>query len=372
MSVGGCAAIPSDGPSERVITAAAKPTSASPLLMVDLSFQTAQIVESVPPASAPSLANAVSHAPNDIIGEGDVLAISIFEPTGASLFQVNNPEASMAPLGSGQESLPRVLVSPEGMVDVPFTDPVHVAGLTPAAAGKAIRAALSKRVANPQVLVSVISSSANSVSVLGEVRTVGRFPLAANADRLLDIITLAGGPTKPSQDIDVEIVRGDQMTSAPMAEFLRIPAENVRLAPRDQVRLIPHERKYDVFGAFGHVAQTPIVDDRVSLAGAISRVGGLDTWSANNSAVYVFRFERPEVVKALGLSGPVTPRGTPIVYHLDMRTNAAALLIADSFYIRDGDLLYVPRADLVTVTKFMQAVNALAQAGYSIKVTGVP
>ena len=68
----------------------------------------------------------------------------------------------------------------------------------------------------------------------------------------------------------------------------------------------------------------------------------------------------------------MTPRGVPTVYKIDMKQNPSAFLIADEFNIENGDLIYVPRASLVSVTKFMQVVNAISQAGYSIKLTGMP
>lgn len=371
LAVGGCSVIPTDGPSGRTITKAAEaPGAAVPL--VDLDFRVTQAIAAVPPSLAPSVAGASSDAASDLIREGDTLAISIFEPNGAAVFQPNSSDPTSASVSTGQQALPRIVVDPRGAIDVPFAGMVQVAGLRPDAAGAAIARIMSRRIPNPQVVVSVLSSNANSVSVLGEAKLVGRFPLSPNSDRLLDIIAMAGGPIQPYQDIEVQIVRGDQTVSIPMADLLHSADQNIRLAPKDQIRLLPNQRKYSVFGAFGHVTQVPIVDDQVSLANAISRVGGIDTWSADNATVYLFRFERPEVAKALGVGGMTTPRGVPMIYRLNLRTNAAGLLVADSLDVRNGDLLYVPRADLVAVSKFMQTVNAFAQTGYTIRATGGP
>ena len=367
-----CSIVPNDGPDSRTIVQGANRPAQAGYLLVNLDFNVAQIAGSVPRPVLLGLTGKSSDARHDLIREGDNLSVAIFEPSGASLFQANSPDSSFGPAGGSQEALPRLTVNADGAVEVPFAGPVRVTGLTSEGAAAAIRNGLHGRVANPQVLVSVLSSSANSVSVLGEVRNVGRFPLTANSDRLLDVIAAAGGPTKPYQDIEVQIVRGAETVSAPMALLMNGPDQDIRLAPHDQVRLLPHERKYSVFGAFGRVTQTPMVDDHISLATAISRVGGLDNFSANDSAVFVFRFERPEVVRALGLTGTPTPRGLPMVYKLNLRANGASLLIADHFNIENGDLIYVPRAGLVAVQKFMQIINSIAQTGYSVKVTGVP
>jgi polysaccharide biosynthesis/export protein len=371
LAAGGCAVIPTDGPTSHTIAAAsATPDAAVPL--VDLDFKVAQTVAAVPPDLPPSVAEVSSDAASDVIREGDTLALSIFEANGAEVFQPNSSDPTTANVSASQQALPRIVVDPRGAVDVPFAGMVHVAGLTPDQAGVAVAHAMSRRIPNPQVVVSVLSSNANSVSVMGEVRGVGRFPLSPNGDRLLDIITLAGGPTKPYQDIDVQIVRGERTVSIPMADVLRSADQNIRLAPKDQIRLLPNERKYSVFGAFDHVTQIPVVDDHVSLAAAISRAGGMDTWTADNATVFVFRFERPEVARALDVRGMTTPRGVPMIYRLNLRKSPAGLLIADSFDVHNGDLLYVPRANLVAVTKFMQVVNAFAQTGYTVRATGGP
>jgi polysaccharide export outer membrane protein len=370
--LGACSVVPSDGPNSHTITKAATRPGQAGYVLINLDFRVAQIASSIPTPVLFGLTGKDSGARHDLIREGDNLSVAIFEPTGASLFQSNSPDSSFGPAGGAQEALPRLTVNADGAIEVPFAGAVRVAGLTAEGAAAAIRNGLHGRVANPQVLVNILSSSANSVSVLGEVRNVGRFPLTANSDRLLDVIAAAGGPTKPYQDIEVQIVRGGETVSAPMALLMTGTGQDIRLAPHDQIRLLPKERKYSVFGAFGRVTQTPMVDDHISLATAMSRVGGLDNYTANDSAIFVFRFERPEVVKALGLTGTATPRGVPMVYRLNLRSNGASLLVADAFNIENGDIIYVPRAGLVALQKFMQIVNSVAQTGYSVKVTGVP
>jgi polysaccharide export outer membrane protein len=373
LALAGCGIIPSDGPSGRAVVQAGGAARAAPYLLVKLDYRVAEAASSAPRKVTLSLADASSEARDDIIREGDTLVVSIYEASGAAVFSSGGADAPLTGSSTHQDlpTTPRV-VDADGCVTLPFAGRIRVAGLTPDAAGAAIRGVVRGQFDNPQVLVDVTSSSANSVSVLGDVRNVNRFRLTPHNDRLLDVIAEAGGPTLPYQDILIEIVRGSESVKAPMTEVMDDPAENIRLAPHDQVRLLPNERKYSVFGAFGHVTQTPITDPHLSLAGAISRAGGLDTWTADDTSVFVFRFERPEVIAALGLSGAMTPRGVPVVYQLDFQKNPGGLLVADNFDVRSDDLIYVPRAGLVTLNKFMQAVNAVAQANYAFSVTGVP
>ena len=237
-------------------------------------------------------------------------------------------------------------------------------------AAEAIRRSLRGRVYDPQVTVSVLASAANSVTVIGEVHTAGRFPLSPNSDRLLDIVALAGGPTRPPGDLAVAIVRGPQAVTAPWTVLMSEPEENVRLAPGDQVRLLYRPRKFSTFGAIGKSQQISIEDDELTLAGAIGRTGGLDTNGANPASVLLFRFERPEVAARLGVTLAPGAKGVPVVYRLNLR-DPAGYLIANSFNVQADDLLYAPRADAAELRKFLELVNTAAQIGYDVRVTSI-
>src|SRR6185312_8172368 len=126
---------------------------------------------------------------------------------------------------------------------------------------------------------------------------------------------------------------------------LRDEQQNVRLAPRDQVRLVYQPRKFSTFGALGRAAQIPLEDEKVTMAAALSRTGGLDSRSADARSVLVFRFERPEVASALGVAAPPRPKGVPIIYLLNLR-DPSGLFIANQFEIEPDDLIYVPRSNL--------------------------
>src|SRR5262249_45280650 len=147
------------------------------------------------------------------------------------------------------ESFPHIVVDSRGMLSIPFAGDVRVAGLTPRAASDAIRAALHGRAVDPQVAVTRVESPGGSVTVMGEVRNSGRIMLAPNNDRLLDVIAAAGGITKSPGNIEVVVARGTMNAHESFADLLRNPADNIRLAPRDQVRLLYAARKYSTFGA---------------------------------------------------------------------------------------------------------------------------
>ena len=301
--LGGCASLPDDGPTSRDVARDAAPRTAS-YALVDLDYRTAQIIAATPPRPLASLASANSDVAHDRIAAGDALQVLIFEPGASGLFAARATAGAPAPGG-----LDHAMVSEGGDIQVPYAGLVHVAGFTAEGAAEAIRRSLRGRVYDPQVTVSVLASAANSVTVIGEVHTAGRFPLSPNSDRLLDIVALAGGPTRPPGDLAVAIVRGPQAVTAPWTVLMSEPEENVRLAPGDQVRLLYRPRKFSTFGAIGKSQQISIEDDELTLAGAIGRTGGLDTNGANPASVLLFRFERPEVAARLGVTLPPAQKG---------------------------------------------------------------
>jgi polysaccharide export outer membrane protein len=370
--LGACSSLPHDGPSAgafgKASQAGGRPAVQRDFARVDLDYRAAEQVAANPAPALAGLAEAGSAAPNDRLGEGDVVAVTIFEAGGSVLFSSSSEGARVA--SGGTESLPHLTVDQDGCVMIPFGGRVRVAGLTVVEAARAIQGRLRGRAVDPQVEVGLVTNVSNSVTVMGEIRTVGRVPLSANNERLLDVLAVAGGPTRPPGDILVTIVRGDEVASAPLVTLLRDPAQNVRLAPRDQVRLLYVPRKYSTFGAFGRVSEQQIEDENLSLAEAISRNGGLDTLTANAASVMLFRFERPEVASALGVHMAPSAKGVPIVYRLNLM-EPKGFFVANKFEVRPNDIIYVPRSDSTEFKKFLELVTIVSQVTYNLTVTPV-
>lgn len=361
----GCSTLPRDGPSARAIDRGAEAdANGADYAIVELDYAAAERIRAVAAPYLGSLAGAASTEQVDVIGEGDVLSIAIFEPSG-SLFGAGS---STQGVRSGNQSLPGIAVDRNGAVTVPFAGAVRVAGLTPTEASGAIRRALVGRVGNPQVTVTVQENVSNTVTVLGEVRQPGRAPLSVNAHTLLDVIAERGGPARPAQDIEVQIRRDGQSYSAPLTAVNTDFNENIRLQRGDQINLVHVPRRFRTFGALGAVAEADMPAGDLTLASALARAGGLNDNFANARSVLVFRFERPEVAEALGLTQPPTIRGVPVVYRLDLE-EASGLFTASTFEIRPDDTIYAPRATAAELRKFFEFVQQISRVVYDISVT---
>jgi polysaccharide export outer membrane protein len=371
-SVGACAAIPRDGPSPRTVTKEAS-SGAGRYGLVDVTYETTQQIASHAPATIALLSDGGSDAPNDIIAPGDEISLSIFEAADGGLFvrslgaNIGGTGSSSAPAGAqaGQQALPRMVVDRDGDLAVPFGGPVHVAGLTPAQASDAVRASLGGKAVDPQVSLVVMNSRANTVGVIGLVKLPGHYPLAPAHDRLLDILETAGGATQPPGDVEVVVSRRNHSAGASLAEVLAQPEDNIRLAPHDEIRVLDQPRKFMTFGAVGHSSEFPMQDPTVTLAEALGRAGGIDNNSANSRWVMVFRFERPEIARALGVTAPPTIKGVPIVYRVNLR-DPRGYFLAGNFNVDPNDLIYVARSDLTESRKFLDFVNTISSINYEL------
>jgi polysaccharide biosynthesis/export protein len=95
-----------------------------------------------------------------------------------------------------------VTVADDGTLRIPYVGPVPVGGLSPDAAARRAEKALKdgRFFVNPHVTITAVLSLSQRVSVLGEVKTPGRYPIDAKTS-IVDLIALAGGFTDLSASV---------------------------------------------------------------------------------------------------------------------------------------------------------------------------
>ena len=371
--LGGCSTLPRDGPSGASVNDGATTASAlGSYALVPLTYEVTERIKQVPPQFFGTLAAGSSEQPADLIGEGDTLAISIFDPSGSlfggTLGAGSSSGRTNTTLSGGNQALPGATVDRTGSVTIPFGGQVRVQGLTSTQAAAAIRRALVGKVAHPQVLVSIAGNASNTVNVLGDVRQPGRAPLGVNSDRILDVIAAAGGSARTTDDLTISIQRDGRIYTAPLSAVTTEFGENVRLQRGDVINVQYKPRRFSTFGGLNAVAQVDMPAGPMTLTGAMSKVGGLNTNTANARRVLIFRFERPEVAQALGIAQPATPRGVPVVYELNF-ADAANVFAATNMQVMPEDVIYVPLAGAAEMRKFFEVVQSLTRVVYDVSVT---
>jgi len=88
-----------------------------------------------------------------------------------------------------------VPVRPDGRISLPIINDIQAAGLTPLQLQSRLSKALADYIQSPEVSVIVREVHSFNVSVLGHVKTPGRYELTRRVT-VLDVLALAGGLTE--------------------------------------------------------------------------------------------------------------------------------------------------------------------------------
>ena len=292
------------------------------------------------------------------IGIGDNGTVTIWEAAGGGLFG-SSSIAGVSP-GSRSVTIPEQVVARDGGISVPFADRIPVAGKSQLDVQNTIERRLAEKAIEPQVIVVVTKSVTNAATVSGEVVSGSRIPLSVNGDRLLDLIALAGGAKAPVYETFVRLSREGVTATIPMETLVSDPAENIYAWPGDVLTLVRIPQTFSVFGATGQNVQLSFNAERMTLAEALAKAGGLQDLRADPAGVFLFRFEPPAVVGALKAAPlAIGPGGSsPVVYRLDL-SDANSYFFAQRFPVEDKDIIYVANARLNELQKFFNLLNTI-------------
>jgi polysaccharide export outer membrane protein len=138
-----------------------------------------------------------------VIGPGDLLEVAVWDNTVVSR---------------------TVPVRPDGKISLPLLHDVQAAGLTPMQLTECLNTALVRYIETPAVSVIVREVHSFKVSVLGEVKTPGRFELTGRTT-VLDALAMAGGLNEFADRGRIVILRREGMITR------QIPFAYDRLTP---------------------------------------------------------------------------------------------------------------------------------------------
>ena len=362
-----CSALPGAGPD--LFTTASVDDWAGGPRVVDID---GHVIATLRSGNNPSLTAFSSYQPASapVIGIGDIVRVNIWEAAPGNLFNAANGGTVL--VGSaGGTVIPEQVVQPGGTINVPFAGDIKVAGKLPREVETAIVRKLSSKAVDPQALVSVTKSAANSVTVTGDAVAGGMVQLTPSSERVLDAISMVGGIRTPINDTNVSLSRDGKVVTVPFLVLTKNAGENIRLSPRDVLSVYGHRRTYTILGAARAQSDIPFDLPIVTLAQALGRAGGLDDNKADATNVLIFRYEPAGLIstmfgEAAGGSEPV-----PVIYRLNMRS-AAGLFYAKDFYMHDGDVVFITNAPGAELAKFLSIVGtAVAPAAYSASIYNV-
>lgn len=312
---------------------------------------------------------------------------------------------TVAPRGQNATVIPKQQVEGDGAISVPYAGRIPAAGRSPEEVQKIIEARLAEKALQPQALVIVEKSAANTVTVLlpasvpisaagvlkpsiasvaaglanpvpGISATVtgppslgeappapaagARVPLSPGGDRLLQVIAAGGGAKSPVYESFVQLSRNGVTATIPMRQLVSDPAEDIYAQPGDVLTLVRVPQTFSVFGATGRNAEIPFDAEGITLAEALAKSQGLHDDLADPGGAFLFRYEPNSMVNAL--NQPVATRSqngtSPVAYRFNFG-DGKSYLLAQQFPIRDGDVIFVADAGAAQAQKLFTLLQTI-------------
>ncbi|MGO8910326.1 MAG: polysaccharide biosynthesis/export family protein [Bradyrhizobium sp.] len=362
----GCGLLPGTGPKSDAVagnaTAGVRSATALPYALVDITADTIGFL------SQPNLISFKGEfpdkrpKPNQVVGVGDVLNISIFEAAPGGLF---TPGQAAGARPGNFVDLPAQAVDQKGSIYVPYAGEIPAAARTIPEIQQAVVARLRNRAIEPQVVISLNQQHSSVVSVLGDVNTPGVLALNSVGERLLALIARAGGPKFEAIESYVTLQRDGKRVRVLLSRVVHDPNENIFIRPNDVIFITHEAPSFTALGAlnqnvFGFNSEIPFDVETLTLAQAMGKAGGLNDQQSDPAEVYVYRYEDRHFLEKLGVD---TTRFTfekiPTIYRLNLR-DPSGYLLAGGFQIRSKDIMYVANARVVDYYKLLLLINNTA------------
>jgi polysaccharide biosynthesis/export protein len=363
-----CSLLPGTGPKSDAVegnaTAGVRSAAPLPYALVDVTSDTIGFL------SQPNLITFKGEFPDkrakpeQVVGVGDVLNISIFEAAPGGLF---TPGTAAGARPGNFVDLPAQAVDQKGSIYVPYAGEIPAAARTIPDIQQAIVARLRNRAIEPQVVVSLNQQHSSVVSVLGDVNTPGVLALNSVGERLLALIARAGGPKFEAIESYVTLQRDGKRVKVLLSRVVHDPRENIFIRPNDVIFLTRESPSFTALGAlnqnvFGFNSEIPFDVETLTLAQAMGKAGGLNDNQSDPSELYVYRYEQRHYLEKLGVDTTrFTSEMIPTIYHVNLR-DPSGMLLASAFQMKIKDVMYVANAKVVDYYKLLLLINNTATA----------
>ncbi len=272
-----------------------------------------------------------------VLGIGDVLSIGVWD----------HPELTIPAAVQRTAEFDGFRIQADGTITYAYAANVPAAGKTIRQLHDVLVKKLSKVIEKPQLDLKVVGFKSQRAYVTGEVKKPGVFAISEIPLTLIDALNLAGGLSERADWRTVNFTRDNQTEIIKLDDFYT-------QGDISQNRLIKHgdiihvnrtdNQKVFVLGDVNKAGSIEINRYGLSLAEALSDVGGLNEQTANANGVFVLR-KRPENEEGIVAD----------VYQLHAQ-NVVALVLADQFKLQARDIVYVTTAPIARWNRLIQQI----------------
>lgn len=314
--------------------------------------------EALPPTPPAALAELLRDRPEPyVIGPQDVLLVTVWD----------HPEITLALGEYRTDSASGLVVDEDGYLFFLYVGRLLVKGLTVPEARARLTAELARVLQKPQVDLKVLSYRSQKVFVGGEVKTPGVYNITDVPFTLAEAVNRSGGFLPTADDSHLILSRGDKTWTLDFQTLMTQGDRIGKIYLKDGDSLqVPNVLESPVYlmGEVTRPGTVPLQHGVISLAKALSDVGGIVGASADAHSIYVIR--------------QGSARNAVDVFHLDAR-NPTAMILADRFPLQPRDIVYVDAGTLVrfsrvmtlllpTVTAVTSGVSSAAEIYYFRKI----
>lgn len=368
LALAGCA-VPTSGPSRRDVEANATATAGGGGANAIVSYALVHINASIlpyltdpgPGSLFRTFGRGRGPVPELKVGVGDTIQVTLFEAQAGGLYIPS--EAGSRP--GNYIALPNQVVDSRGGISVPYAGQIRVLGRTTTDIEKEIVEKLKNRAIDPQAIVTLVSQTSMQVTVIGDINNAGKITLNPAGDRVLDVISRAGGIKNPGYEEYVTLERRGRKSTVYFLNLLKDAYENVYIEPGDTIYVYQYQRSFTAFGATrasatGVSGEFKFMQEKLTLSDAVGKANGLEDVRAEPGQVFVYRSMDRGALEKMGVDVErfdPTSREIPTIFEVNFR-DPSGFFAARGFSMRDNDIIYVDNADVVAVTKFLSIIQS--------------
>ena len=366
----GCTALPTSGPTSDVIVkqasiqvSTAKQQAGIDYVLIDINKSILPYFKTAAPSSlSGGFGGGRGGAPAIPLGVGDTIEVSIFESQAGGLFVP--AEAGSRP--GNYITLPAQQIDSGGMISVPYAGTINVAGRSKEDVEREIEDLLANRAIEPQVVITVTNSRSSQVAVLGDVNAPQKISVTAAGERVLDVISTAGGISSPSIETTVTMQRRGRTGTIAYDRLVKQPSENIYVAPGDIINVERERRTYLAFGAAGSNGRLDFEETDLTLAEALAKVGGVLDSRGDPAEVVLYRTVPRSTLEKLAIdTSKLAGDEIPVIFRANLR-DPSAFFAVKQFAMQDKDLIYVSNAKSIELVKFLSIVNSVTSTASGV------
>jgi polysaccharide export outer membrane protein len=156
----------------------------------------------------------------------------------------------------------------------------------------------------------------------------------------------------------IELTRGGIVQRMAARDLVSEPSQNIILKTDDIVTALYQPYSFTVMGAAGKNDEIRFEGVGLTLAQALGRVGGLQDMRADPRGVFIFRWERPQLLGPLAQGLQQNADGlVPVIYQADLKRPETYLAV-QHFRMRDGDVIYVSNSRASELQRFLGLLSS--------------